>query len=285
MAFEQTRPGEGLSPKAEQPREAAGVGMGTAKKKAAGDSKNMNPVFLGIAALLAITTLFLFIAKNQLAAKNQELQSQLDAAISAKASVEQQLGEVSAIKTNLEKTVEQMKKDAEALAAQIEQEKKLKESALAQVDQQIQELNSAKQSLEAERKEKTILKDQFKKNMDALNAQLQEAKTAKESIEKKLKQTLARKGIKLEKIVVRPETGELISEGQVLVVNREFDFVVINLGENDGLKVGSKLHVLKDDQAIGTVEVEKIYGNMSAATIMPDTNKDQLKEGCAVRPM
>lgn len=285
MDFEQTRPGEGLSPKADQPREAAGVGMGAVKKKSAGDSKNMNPLFLGIAALLAIATLFLFIAKNNLAAKNQELQGQLDAAVSAKALVEQQLSETTAIKDNLEKTVEQMTRDAEALAAQIEQEKRLKESALAQVDQQIQELNAAKQSLEAERKEKATIKEQFKKDMNSLNAQLEEAKTAKESLEKKLKQTLAKKGIKLEKIVVKPETGELISEGQVLVVNKEFDFVVINLGENDGLKVGSRLQVLKDSQILGTVEVEKIYGNMSAATIMPDIKKDQLKEGCAVRLM
>lgn len=275
MAFEQPRPGEGLSPKADKPREAMGIGMDAAKNRA----------FLGIAALLAIATLFLFIAKNNLAAKNKELQVQLDAAISAKATVEQQLSETTAIKNDLEKKVDQMKKDAEALAAQVEEEKKLKEFALAQVEQQIQELNSAKQSLESERKEKTTLKDQYKKEMDNLNAQLQEAKTAKESIEKKFKQTLARKGIKLEKIVVRPETGELVSEGQVLVVNREFDFVVINLGENDGLKVGSKLQVSKDDQPIGTVEVEKIYGNMSAATIMPDTKKDQLKEGCSVSPM
>ena len=76
-----------------------------------------------------------------------------------------------------------------------------------------------------------------------------------------------------------------MSEGQVLVVNKEFDFVVINLGENDGLKIGSKLQVLKDEQVLGTVEVEKIYGNMSAATIMPDAQKDKIKEGCTVRPI
>jgi len=283
MAFEQTRPGEG---RAEQPREAAGAGMGAAKKAVSGDAnKNTNPVFLGVIVLLAIATLFLFIAKNNLAAKNKELETQLNAAVAAKATIEQQLTETTAVKNDLEKKIDEMKKAADELTAQIDQEKRLKETALAQVDQQTQELNTAKKSLEAERQEKATLKDQLQKQLDALTAQLEEAKAAKESIEKKLKQTLARKGIKLEKIVVKPETGEVVAEGQVLVVNKEFDFVVINLGENDGLKVGSKLQVFKDDQLLGTVEVEKIYGNMSASTIMPDAKKDLIKEGCVVRPI
>ena len=287
MAFEQTRPGEGISPKADQakPRETAGVGVGASKKTVGGDSKNINMVFLAVCALLAITTLFLFVAKNNLATKNKELQDQLDTAVSAKATVEKQLSETTAVKAELEKKIDDMKKEAEAFAAQIEQEKRLKETALAQVEQQTQELNNAKRSLEAAQQEKASIKEQYKKDIDSMAAQLQEAKTAKESLEKKLKQTRARKGIKLEKIVVKPETGELVSEGQVLVVNKEFDFVVINLGENDGLKVGSKLQIVKDDQPIGTVEVEKIYGNMSAATIMPDAKKDLIKEGCSVRPI
>ena len=287
MVVEQTTPGEkaGLKADKDMPREAAGVGMGATKKTGAGDAKNMNAIFLAVAAILAITTLFLFIAKNNLAAKNKELQAQLDAAIAAKASVEQQLNETTAIKNDLQNKVDQMKKEAEALAGQIAEEKRLKENALQQLNEKIQESDTLKKSVEAERKEKESLKQTFTKEKESLLVQLNEVNTAKESLENKLKQTLAKKGIKLEKIVVRPETGEVVPEGQVLVVNKEFDFVVINLGENDGLKVGSKLQVLKDDQPLGTLEVEKIYGNMSAATIMPDVQKDKLKEGCIVRLM
>jgi len=287
MAFEQTRPGEESNPKAaeKQPRETAKVGVGASKKSPTGDTKSISPAFLAVTALLAITTLFLFIAKNNLAAKNKELQGQLDAAISSKAVVERQLSETSAIKDQLQVTVDSMKKDAEAFAAMIEQEKRQKEEAVAQLQQYMQKLTSTKKALESERQQAISMKDKFKKDLDAIMVQLQEVKTAKESLENKLKQTLASKGIKLEKIVVRPETGEMVSEGQILVVNREFDFVVINLGENDGLKVGSRLEVYTGDEKIGIVEVEKIYGNMSAATILPETQKDKVKEGCSVRPV
>lgn len=287
MAFEQTRPEQGSGFKVEEtkPRETTNVGVAAAKKKSAGDGKNTNAIFLTIIALLAIATLFLFVAKNNLAAKNQMLQAELDAANAVKVSLQQQLSETEAVKNELQNTVEKVKAQAVALASQIEQEKRLKENAVAQLNEKMQETETLRKNLEAERQEKLVLKDTFKKEIYTLTAQLNEVKTAKESLEKKLKDTLAKKGIKLEKIVVRPETGEMVAEGQVLVVNREFDFVVVNLGENDGLKVGSKLQVYRDDQVLGTVEVEKIYGNMSAATIMPDAQKDQIKEGCAVRPI
>lgn len=285
MSFEQSRPGEGLKAAEDKPRETAGVGMGATRKSSTSDSKNVNTVYLAIIALLAITTLFLFIAKNSLTAKNKELQVQLDTTIAAKASVEQQLNETAAIKNELQNRVEQMKKEAEAFAAQIEQEKRLKDNALAQLNEKMSEAENLKKAVDTERQEKLALKNTLEKETNSLKAQLEEIKTAKESLEKKLKQTLAKKGIKLEKIVVKPETGEIVPEGQVLVVNREFDFVVVNLGENDGLKVGSKLQVYKDDEMLGNVEVEKIYGNMSAATILPDAQKDKIKEGCPVRPI
>jgi|GEM_PF-658459 len=286
MVLEQTRPEEKVSFKADEfkPRDAAGVGMGATKKIKVGDSKNNSGIFLTIIALLAITALFLFIGKNDLAAKNQQLKSDLDAAITAKASIEQQLNETTAIKNELQTRVDQMKQEAEALAGQIEQEKRSKEDAVAQLNQRTQENESLKTSLEAEKNEKLTLKANLENENKVLQAQLNEVKTAKESLEKKLKQTLARKGIKLEKIVVKPETGEMVPQGQVLVVNREFDFVVVNLGENDGLKVGSKLQVFdNNNQSLGVVEVEKIYGNMSAATITPDAKKDKISEGNIIK--
>ena len=287
MAFEQTRPGEDPNAKASEikPRETANVGVGAVKKSGAGSGKNPAVAFLFIIAVLGITSLFLFIAKSNLAAKNTALQSQLDMANTAKASVEKQLSETTAIKNELQNRIDQVKKEAESLAAQIEQEKKLKDNALAQLNYKIQEIEAVKKSLEAQRQETVTLKESLGKENDTLKAQLNELKTAKESLEKKLKDTISRKGIKLEKIVVKPESGEVVPEGQVLVVNKEFDFVVINLGESDGLKVGTKLQVYKDDLMLGMIEVEKIYGNMAAATMLPDMQKDKIKEGCTVKPV
>jgi DNA gyrase/topoisomerase IV subunit A len=72
-------------------------------------------------------------------------------------------------------------------------------------------------------------------------------------------------------------------EGKVLVVNREFNFVVVNLGSKDGLKTGSRLAVFQQGRQIGTVEVERLYDNMSAANVVAEEKKGQVQEGDTVR--
>ena len=50
--------------------------------------------------------------------------------------------------------------------------------------------------------------------------------------------------------VVSPSAGAAVSK--VLTVNRKFNFVVINQGLQDGLKMGDKLRVLKQGQEVAT---------------------------------
>ncbi|MDD5116310.1 MAG: hypothetical protein PHW98_04520 [Candidatus Omnitrophica bacterium] len=54
-------------------------------------------------------------------------------------------------------------------------------------------------------------------------------------------------------------------EGKVTVVNKEYNFAVINLGEKDGVKVGNEFSVTRDGKVIGDIKVEKVHESMSAA--------------------
>ncbi len=74
-------------------------------------------------------------------------------------------------------------------------------------------------------------------------------------------------------------------QGQVIVVNREYDFVVVNMGSNQGLALGQEFQVVRGDQVLGRVKVEKVYDELSAAAILPNSNKDAIREGDAVRPI
>ena len=65
----------------------------------------------------------------------------------------------------------------------------------------------------------------------------------------------------------------------VLTVNRKFNFVVINLGSQENVKIGDKFPVLRQDKKIGTVEVEKLYEKFSAATILEENSKTPIQEG------
>ncbi len=78
-----------------------------------------------------------------------------------------------------------------------------------------------------------------------------------------------------------PQPAKL--EGQVLVVNTEFQFVVVNLGQKDGLKMDQQLQVYNGTMPIGKVQVERIYDTMSSAVIMPGSKP--IKEGYIVKVM
>jgi len=66
---------------------------------------------------------------------------------------------------------------------------------------------------------------------------------------------------------------------QVMTLNRDFNFVVLNLGTRDGMKMGDRFQVLQNGKTIATVEVEKLYENFSAATILEEKKKSAIKEG------
>lgn len=72
-------------------------------------------------------------------------------------------------------------------------------------------------------------------------------------------------------------------EAKVLVVNREYNFVVLNLGTKDGIRKGTRFSVLRDNKTIATAEVDKVYDNMAAANLLEEAKKGDVKEGDVAR--
>lgn len=72
---------------------------------------------------------------------------------------------------------------------------------------------------------------------------------------------------------------------KILTVNRQFKFVVINLGQSDNVQLGNKLKVLRSGQEIGRVQIEKLYDSFSAATILQEDSKLQIEVGDAIVPV
>ena len=62
-------------------------------------------------------------------------------------------------------------------------------------------------------------------------------------------------------------------QGRIVTVNKEHNFVVIDLGKQDGINIGNKFNVYRDQAFLGSVEVIQARDKIAAADI-----KD-LKEG------
>ncbi|MBI3316584.1 MAG: hypothetical protein HYZ85_01090 [Candidatus Omnitrophica bacterium] len=66
---------------------------------------------------------------------------------------------------------------------------------------------------------------------------------------------------------------------QVLTINRKFNFVVVNVGLKDKVKMGSILEIQRAGKKIGKVQVEKVYENFSAAAVVEEPKDAPFKEG------
>ena len=88
------------------------------------------------------------------------------------------------------------------------------------------------------------------------------------------------KNIELEKIVVK-STQELT--GKVLSLDKEHGFIVVDLGNDNSLKLGDVLSVYRDNQFIGKAQVEKIEEKSSAAVILSDWQNTEFKENDTVK--
>jgi len=66
-------------------------------------------------------------------------------------------------------------------------------------------------------------------------------------------------------------------EGKIMIVNKEFNFVVINLGSKDKVSLGDEFVVSRAGKPIGDLKVEKVHEFMSAAGFAAEL-KDQIRE-------
>ena len=74
--------------------------------------------------------------------------------------------------------------------------------------------------------------------------------------------------------------SQSLQAGKILLVNNKFNFVVINMGMKQGLKVGDVFMVNADKEKVAKVQVEKLYDDFAAAKIVEQFgNKSLLKEG------
>lgn len=127
-----------------------------------------------------------------------------------------------------------------------------------------------------------------------LNAQLEEAKsdyqttvqkietTRKEKmeLEKKIKSRLPSEAVELKKIVVKTTP---VLEGEIIEVNKEFNFAIINLGAKDNLNSGSLFGIYREGQLMAKAVAENIYEDMSSIIILDEWIEVPIVNGDTVR--
>ena len=217
--------------------------------------------------------------------QNDSLQSRVKDLQLAKARIEDDLTQVQ----------KQLAQSQEELAKAVETRTTLSRS-VEDREQQITRLNQDLADARNEAKSISSQVAQLQSERDGIKQQLAQLEQAKTDLEAKvIEASDQRPTVELEKVLVK-NNGEGASgsngptpisfaDGQVVVVNREYDFIVMNMGKNHGLSVGQEFQVLRDSQVLGKVKIEKVYDELSAATILPESQKDDIREGDTVKAL
>jgi len=85
--------------------------------------------------------------------------------------------------------------------------------------------------------------------------------------------------VELPPIVVKSGSGPKGLRGEVLAVNPEEKFIVVNLGEASGVGPGNQLKVLRKNKEIGSVEIIETRKDISAADIKNVAPGINIQEG------
>ncbi|MCU0651450.1 MAG: hypothetical protein MUC39_00700 [Candidatus Omnitrophica bacterium] len=92
---------------------------------------------------------------------------------------------------------------------------------------------------------------------------------------------LRNSSVELPTIVVRPQkesagTGAVSATGRVLAINKENNFVVIDAGQDAGIKIGNAFNITRGSNVIATVEVIQVRKAISACDIKKEISPIQI---------
>lgn len=260
-------------------------------------------VLMVACVVFLIISVALFFMRQTEIEKRVALEKNIEELNKEKSRLTNELDDVTLVKKDLEIKLNGIQEKVKLVEGQLEDEKRSKESLFAQFEAEKNESKRIVDELMKLKDEKELISVELvniKGECSALKTQLYSVQQAKEVLESKLKDMLAKSEVELEKIVVKPEAAIDVQEnavvsnetivstpvvdkqGEVLVVNKKFDFVVVNLGETDGLMPGMSLGVYRNRQLLGTLKVEKVHASMSAAKIPPEWKNADIKEGDVV---
>lgn len=195
---------------------------------------------------------------------------------------EKSLNQVTAAKVELERQYSDSKKQLFLLQEKVkEAELKIKtlisdlDASKTQQESLATENSSLKDNLFKEQTEKNDLVSKVNLAQGELNA-LREKLAALEK--EKANLAAAPAPADLGKIVVNPAEAQLPA-GSILTVNKEFQFVVTNLGQQDAVVPDQVLTVTRDNQSVGELKIQRVQGNLSVAEPLPPLKVDALKVG------
>ncbi len=238
---------------------------------------------------------------NNLKRQAEELQHQIEYNKKIMDNIAQELVWEKNEKLKIEESIKPFKKENAVLSRQLKGLNKQKMN----LERRIQRVEQDKDSLEGKLSDmETMLVDKIsqisnlKEELEAIRKEAQRSgRQPKGSAPEK------KDSVELPPIVVRPQEAEAVImgepatvniptpeeavadapkfKGNILTVNRESNFVIIDLGEDAGIKVGNTFQVDRGSEPVGIIEVIKTSKSVAACDIKQENSP--IKVGDVIR--
>ena len=238
-------------------------------------AKTVTPILIALIAVLLVLTMssLMFLKKEK--DSNAAVEKRLEQTEKMVQTLQTKLDESNKLVLQLNESIKESDAKMVNLNQEMAQAREGATSLLSERDGLKVELEALKAS-----KEEVLGKlTSAQKELEDIQAKLNTVTQEKEALAKKLKD-LEAAGVQLDKIVVSYSES---SEGQVMTVNKEYNFVVTNLGQRDNIQVGQPLYLYQGDKLVGELKVEKVENAMSVATPQGPDIISVVKEGDIVK--
>jgi regulator of replication initiation timing len=247
-------------------------------------------ISLGLAILLGLATVFISHTQvgGKIATLNEDLTNTRSQLATTQQSEQKLRVEARNLRGQLESTNALLAETTRALtdaSAKAQEQQARADRAAAELNTVTAERNTAQQELsqwrlfelspEQIRNNLTRLR-QVERELDTAAADNQALNRRREDLERRL----ARYEGDIEPDIELPSTAK----GQIVAVDPKYDFVILNIGGNQGLVPDAKLLVSRDGKLIGTVKITSVEPNRAIGNVLPEWKQDELMEGDEVIP-
>jgi chromosome segregation ATPase len=230
-----------------------------------------------------------FMGKEREYMKRLIVEDKLAATLKDKINLEKELETAKSVKEQAEEKIIKIEEKFKELSSQFDDVKQKSEYNATELEAKKAELAKIKTDLDNEKKEKLSIS----KKLDSLQSDYDKAKKEalrlageKADLEKRITDLREKQSVNLDKIVVNSDedTGanqapKQAMQGKVLVVNKEYSFLVTDMGQDKNIQKGAKFDVMDGAKFLGQVEIDKVYDTMSSATILPGAKINDMKKG------
>ena len=242
-----------------------------------------------VSIISAVFAVIGFMGKEREYTKRIVLEDKLALTLKEKRGLEKDLEAAKTAKEQMETKIAKFEEKAKEYSSQLEEARQKSEYAIVDLEAKKAELIKIKADLDNEKKEKLNISrklESLQSDYDKVNREASRLTNEKMDLEKRIVELQEKQSVNLDKIVVNSDENynssqavKPVMQGKVLVVNKEYSFIVTDIGQDKNIQKGMKFDVMDGPRFLGRAEIDKVYDTMSSAAILSGGKINDMKKG------